>query len=108
MKIDIVRGDQRLTLNVRQARQFMREFTAVTRRRASRKGLPRDIPLGYDLAIEFHVRRKVSKRYRLYARAVLFEERTGRIWNFYFGLLLWEWMRVAFPGRKVPSIPVPP
>ena len=105
MTVELIRGDQRITLNARQRRQFMRELEAVTRRRAS-KGLPRKLDMGPDCLISVRIAKKAERRFRLYGRIVLLEERTGKVWQFYFGLLIAEWFHLTFPQPKAPFNPV--
>jgi hypothetical protein len=105
MSIEITRGIERLRLNPKQTRQFLREFNAVRRRRPTR-GLPKKFDMGADCYITIRSRKAREQKYRIYGRAVLFEERTGRIWQFYFGLMIAEWLQLAFPGPKAPFNPV--
>jgi hypothetical protein len=82
-------GD-RIRLTPSQVRAFELEFRRV-RRAASRRawGVPHLVAPDCVVTVTRDGRRR---RYLLCARTILVDERTRRKWQFYFGLLLLEWL----------------
>jgi hypothetical protein len=81
-------SNRTLFLDDAQRRLFQTELTAVRRRRPGRAVRARIVP-----DCEIVVRRgSQTTTYDLYSRVVLRERGTSRIWQFYFGMLLLEWL----------------
>jgi hypothetical protein len=78
-----------IQLTAEQAGLFLRELAQAKKHLPSgKKGLVEVAP---DCLIT--VQGGAHKgEYELYARAVLRERKTGKIWQFYFGLLILEWL----------------
>jgi hypothetical protein len=68
---------------------FRRELAACIRRRHT-KGTHSDS--ARDCLVTFR-EKGVRRRYGIYGRSVVMDERTGNAWQFYFGLLLLEWLQ---------------
>jgi hypothetical protein len=99
-------GRRLFELNAVQLRLFTPEFAAARRRKPA-KGLKARI--APDCQIIIRKPGKKPQTYRLHQRCLLLEEKTNRVWPFYFGFLLLQWVDAILPARrKVPSRPVPP
>jgi hypothetical protein len=81
-------GVPRLRLNPTQSRLFGDELRRVQKLPAS-KGVIRDSGPDCKLTIKSGNRKKT---YELYSRSVLHDQKTRKTWQFYFGLLLLEWL----------------
>jgi len=68
---------------------FRRELAACKRRRHTRGTHP---STAADCYVEV-TGRGAPKRYGVYGRTVIKDEASKRAWQFYFGLLLLEWLR---------------
>jgi len=83
------RGPHRIRLNKLQTQLFLHELARVKRSRAGRKGAP---PLASpDCLITVSTGQRKT-HYALYGRAMLVQPKAYRTWQFYFGLLLLEWL----------------
>ncbi len=86
----VVQGKGRkITLTGVREHMFKRELAACMRRRHT-KGTHSDA--ARDCLITFR-EKGVRKRYGIYGRAVAMDEKTRKAWQFYFGLLLLEWLQ---------------
>ena len=79
-----------LRLNPIQQLLFDRELARVKKHFPYGKGPPPWVAPDCVITV---MNGKRTTRYRLYSRAVLMEDRRKRTWQFYFGLLLLEWLR---------------
>jgi len=85
-----VGGPRRITLDKDQRRLFERELARIKRGFKPGKGVPRwRIAPGSRITIRKGGRKSV---YLVYDRTVLFQESTKKTWQFYFGVLLTEWL----------------
>jgi hypothetical protein len=78
-----------LTLTPNRELIFSKELAACKRRRHTRRAHP-------DVAADCYVEVAgggTPKRYGIYGRTVIRDEATRQAWQFYFGLLLLEWLR---------------
>jgi hypothetical protein len=93
-------------LNALQLKLFMSEFRAA-RRRTPAKGLKARI--APDCQILIRRSGKKPQLYQVHQRHLLREMKTDRVWPFYFGFLLLQWIDAVLPPRpKVPAGPIPP
>ena len=83
-----VGSTRRLRLNALQRRLFTRELARVRRGRFDRRP-PRGVAPDCRIVVRDAGRDTI---YELYGRAVIFDTRRRRSWQFYFGLLLLEWL----------------
>ena len=83
------KGAQEVKLDAWQIRLFLRELQQTKRYLPSHKKMAPKI--AQDLEVVIRTGRK-EKIYRLYGQAMLKEDTTGKYWQFYFGLLLLEWL----------------
>jgi len=89
MKTVLIGRGKRLTLTPNRELIFRRELAACKRRPHARDTHP-------DTAADCHVEvwgRGAPRKYGIYGRTVIKDERTKKAWQFYFGLLLLEWLR---------------
>jgi hypothetical protein len=84
-------GGRQLVLDDARRRMFERELKLIKQERPPRHGYPLRIAPGMEIIVEHGTHRT---RYLLYDRAVILQESTKRRWQFYFGLLLHEWLYV--------------
>jgi hypothetical protein len=83
-------GNRRKRLSVLQTGLFLRELGRVTRFFPPVGGGP---PPRMAPDCSIIVRKgKRTTRFQLYSRVVLLNERTGKKWQFYCGLLVLEWL----------------
>lgn len=81
---------KRLTLDAAQTKLFENELRRVQRFFPSTKGIPQG-RIAPDCVITVE-KGKRRTEYLLYGRAVLMNRRSTRKWQFYFGVLLLEWL----------------
>lgn len=99
-------GRRLFKLNALQLKLFTLELRAARRRKPA-KGLKARI--APDCQIIVRHSGKKPQVYQLHQRSLLREMKTDRVWPFYFGFLLLQWIDAVLPPRpKVPSRPVPP
>lgn len=84
------RGPRRIVLDAGQARLFTRELRRIRRYMPAGKHRP-TIGVGADCRIT--IKRPAGKsEYLLFGRSVLVHPKTGKTWQFWFGLQLLEWL----------------
>jgi len=90
IKVRAYSGTPTITLDAGQSKLFRDELKRVRKFYPASKGLPA-AKIGPDCVITIRTGRGTSE-YQLFSRAVLVETRTKKKWQFYFGLLLMEWL----------------
>jgi len=89
--IRVLAGNRKIDLDPTQVGLFTRELKRV-KKGPSSKG----VVFGVQPECTISVKSGNSRRdYRLYARAVLHDIKSKRNWQFYFGLLILEWIGLA-------------
>jgi hypothetical protein len=85
-----VGGPRTITLDADQRRLFERELARIKRGFKAGKGIPPyRIAPGSRVVIRKNGK---TSSYLLYDRSVLLQEGSRKTWQFYFGLLLTEWL----------------
>jgi len=81
------------SLQIRLKRDQLRLFNSELRHARKHAFVGTGVPyrLAPDCVITVRTAGK-TKKYELYGRAVLLEEKSKKKWQFYFGLLLLEWL----------------
>jgi len=79
---------RRLKLDKAQTQLFKNELRRARQHKAAKGALP-DVAADCKITVREDGKKRV---YELYGRAVLFEPKTNKSWQFYFGLLLLEWV----------------
>jgi hypothetical protein len=82
-------GPRTLALDSDQEFLFLTELRRVRRAFKAQSGVPHLI--APDCLITISGKKK-PKTYGLYGQAILMDERTRKKWQFYFGVLLLEWL----------------
>ena len=99
-------GRSLFKLNALQLRLFTPEFIAARRRKPARRLRARIAP---DCLIIVRGKGGRTRTYRLHHRSLLVDDKTNKVWPFYFGFLLLQWVNTVLPPRrKVPARPIPP
>ena len=93
MAVTVISGTFRLDLDPVREQMFLDELRSVRRRK---HGPAAPGGIGADCEIEVRTGRR-TRRYALYGRSVIEDTDRGRTWQFYFGLLLVEWLQLAAP-----------
>jgi hypothetical protein len=88
VRIESYATGRRLKLDAAQTRLFRNELRRAHHHKAT-KGVFQDVAADCKITVRENGKKKV---YELYGRAVLFEPKTNKSWQFYFGLLLLEWV----------------
>jgi hypothetical protein len=82
-------GTRQIRLDAGQLRLFLAELSRVKSRYPFSRGVPYRI--APDILVTIR-KNGVTTRYLLYDRVALLQESTKKKWQFYFGLLLHEWL----------------
>lgn len=82
-------GSRRVRLDAAQRKLFQAELRRVRKYFPSSRGVPYRIAPDCTITI---TQGSKKSHYELYSRAVLFETRSKKKWQFYCGLLLLEWL----------------
>jgi hypothetical protein len=82
---------KRIRLDQARTLLFRRELARV-KRGPSAVGVPPGIAPDCTIRVREGKRERV---YKIYGRAVIRDVKTDRTWQFYFGLMLLEWLRLA-------------
>ncbi len=82
-------GPRHIILDATQTRLFQEELRRIRRHFPAGKGAPR---LAAPDCVIAMANGKKRTEYELYAGAILLEKKTKKTWQFYFGVLLLEWL----------------
>ena len=76
-------------LDAKRARWLLNELRHEKRVRPSIRGIQARTEPGCVIVVSDRGR---TRRYQLFDRTVILEEATGRSWQFYFGMVVTEWL----------------